>query len=328
MNRKYNGYDFIESRLNACRPYRFEGSSEEDFYIWKDEIREIMAELLGIYKMEKTEGEVRFVSKEEKDSYIIEKYYMDTLVNLQMPYYVVTPHNTNGKAVIALHGHGSNGKEGLLNSDDDAFGEDIKKFNYTYVYDLAEKGYTVYVPDLLPAGERILGIYEDNRAECTDVNNALISMGMCLQGVYITELSMLIDNIKNEYGEIGCCGFSGGAHCALWLCAMEDRLSFGLLSGFFHSFKDTLIYSNRCGCNFIPRLWEFADMGDILAMAAPMDIYMETGKSDHLNGVRGLDGPFEQLEIANKAYAVFGKELKLEICEGMHQWYGKILDNI
>lgn len=328
MDNKYNGYDFVENSLKKCTPYRFSGSTEEDFYKWKDEMQEIMAELLGLYKMERSEGDAQTISKEEFDRYILEKCVMDTLVDIKMPYYVVTPHNSNGKAVIALHGHGSDGKEGLLGRADKIFNDEIKKFNYTYVYDLSEKGYTVYVPDLLPAGERMLGIYEDKRAECTDVNNALISMGMCLQGIYFTELSMLIDNIKDKYETIGCCGFSGGAHCALWLCAMDDRLSFGLLSGFFHSFKDTLIYSNRCGCNFIPGLWRYADMGDILAMAAPMDIYMETGNNDHLNGIRGMAGPMEQLEIANRAYELFGKKLKLEICDGMHQWYGKILENI
>ncbi len=327
MDRKYNGYDFVEHNLNNCKPYRFNGSTQEDFYKWKDEMQEVMAELLGLYRMERSEGETTFISKEKKNGHTLEKYCMDTLVDLKMPYYVLTSDNSNGKAVIALHGHGCNGKEGLTHPEK-ADRENMEKYNYTYVYDLLDKGYTVYVPDLLPAGERMLGIYEDKRAECTDVNNALISMGMCLQGVYLAELSMLIDSMEDKYTDIGCCGFSGGAHCGLWLCAMEDRLSFGLLSGYFHSFKDTLIYTNRCGCNFIPHLWEYADMGDILAMAAPLDIYLETGKSDHLNGVRGVESPLEQLETANRAYAVFGKKLNLEVCEGMHRWYGKILKNI
>lgn len=327
MDRKYNGYDFVESSLNRCKPYRFNGSTEEEFFQWKDEMQEIMAQLLGLYRMEKSKGETKLVSKTKNDNYTLKKYSMDTLIDLKMPYYVLTPEGNNGKAVIALHGHGCNGKEGLADAGK-ADSENMEKYNYTYVHELVNKGYTVYVPDLLPAGERMLGIYEDDRAECTDVNNALISMGMCLQGVYLTELSMLIDSMEKEYSKIGCCGFSGGAHCGLWLCAMEDRLSFGLLSGYFHSFKDTLIYSNRCGCNFIPRLWEYADMGDLLAMAAPLDVYLETGRKDHLNGIRGVESPLEQLEIANKAYAVFNKKLNLEICDGMHQWYGKVLENI
>ena len=315
MDRKYNGYDFVEHNLNNCKPYRFNGSTQEDFYKWKDEMQEVMAELLGLYRMEKSEGETKLVSRDEKDGYTVEKYSMNTLLELKMPYYVLTPKNNNGKAVIALPGHGCNGKEGLVDAAN-ADIEKMEKYNYTYVNELMSRGYTVYVPDLLPAGERILGIYEDDRAECTDVNNALISMGMCLQGVYLKD------------SEIGCCGFSGGAHCGLWLCAMEDRLSFALLSGYFHSFKDTLIYSNRCGCNFIPRLWEYADMGDILAMAAPLDVYLETGSKDNLNGIRGVESPLEQLEIANKAYALFDKKLSIEICDGMHQWYGKVLENI
>ena len=40
-----------------------------------------------------------------------------------MPYYVLVPkQNANGKAAIAIHGHGSDGKEGLVGNEK----EDLK----------------------------------------------------------------------------------------------------------------------------------------------------------------------------------------------------------
>lgn len=330
MNSKYNGYDFIENNLlNNCHPNHFNGKTIADFKIWKADMTEKILKLFGLDKMIAANGTNEFIEKEVKEKYAVEKYVIDTLVNLKMPYYKLTPFdNNNNKAVIVIHGHGCNGKEGLVNREIDLFNDDIKKYNYTYVYELLQKGYTVYVPDLLPAGERILGIYNDKTSECTDVNNALISMGMCLQGIIFYELRKLLDNIIDSYDKVGCCGFSGGGNCALWLAALDKRIGFSLVSGYLHSFKDVLLYTNRCGCNFVPGLWEIADMGDILAMAAPTDVYLETGRYDKLNGIRGVEGVLEQLEIANRAYAVFDKKLDINICEGKHQWYGSILDKI
>lgn len=61
--------------------------------------------------------------------------------------------------------------------------------------ELLNKGYTVYVPDLLGAGERMLGIYKNNTAECNDINNALISLGYSLQGMILFENMRLTDYI-------------------------------------------------------------------------------------------------------------------------------------
>ena len=101
--------------------------------------------------------------------------------------YLSLKNNSNGKAVIAIHGHGSDGKEGLVGNESDSYKESVKKYSYTYAMELLEKGYSVYVPNILGAGERILGIYKDNTAECNDINNALMSLGYSLQGIILFE---------------------------------------------------------------------------------------------------------------------------------------------
>ena len=46
-------------------------------------------------------------------------------------------------------------------------------------------------------------------------------------------------------------------------------------------------------------MWKYVDMGDILALDANKEIYIETGDKDGLNGERGLEGVYEQVGIAN-----------------------------
>ena len=72
------------------------------------------------------------------------------------------------------------------------------------------------------------------------------------------------------YDEIDCSQVSSGwwRRLHLWLSVMDDNINKTIVSGFLHSFKDTLIYNNRCGCNFVPDMWKYVDMGDILALDA------------------------------------------------------------
>lgn len=328
MNYKYNGLEFIKKNMPQIPELRFCGGTIDEYKIWAAETKEKLKEIMGFKNIKYAYKEPELLEEKDFGYYTRLKYEINTIEGLYMPFYVLKPkEKTNGKAVIAIHGHGSDGKEGLVGNEAEDYRTSIKKYCYTYAFEFLDKGYTVYIPDLLGAGERTLGIYKDKSAECNDINNALISMGMSLQGVILSENLMLANFISNEgFNEIYCCGFSGGGHSALWLTVMSDKISRAIVSGFFHSFKDTLIYQNRCGCNFIPNQWRYVDMGDILALAAPKEIYLETGADDKLNGDRGVKGVFEQLEIANKCYRLFGEEINISICDGAHKWYGSCMN--
>lgn len=328
MNCKYNGLEFIKNNIPQTPELRFCGSTVNDFKIWAEDTKRKLKEIMGLNKVKYANTEPRLLEEKDFRGYIRLKYEINTIEGLYMPFYVLKPYEKiNGKAVIAIHGHGSDGKEGLVGNEAENYRDDIKKYCYTYAFEFLHKGYTVYIPDLLGAGERTLGIYKDKSAECNDINNALISLGMSLQGVILSENLRLVDFISNEgFNEIYCCGFSGGGHSALWLTVMSEKISRAIISGFFHSFKDTLIYQNRCGCNFIPNQWKYVDMGDILALAAPKQIYLETGDNDKLNGDRGVKGVFEQLKIADKCYKLFDEEVNINICDGAHRWYGSCMD--
>ncbi|MGN1318976.1 MAG: hypothetical protein ACI4VF_08145, partial [Lachnospirales bacterium] len=156
---------------------------------------------------------------------------------------------------------------------------------------------------------------------------ALTSLGFSLQGIILFENMRLSEYIKTQdYSETVCVGFSGGGQSALWLSVMSDNVDKTIVSGFMHGYSDTLIYNNRCGCNFVPDMWKYVDMGDILALDANKEIYIETGDKDSLNGDRGLTGVNEQIAIANKCFKLFNKKVQLKVNEGKHQWYGSWMD--
>lgn len=328
INNQYNIFDFIKANMPENPELRFEGTTVEQYNQWAEKTKAKLKEVMGINNLQPAKSEPTLLETKEFDKYIRYKYEIKTTENLYMPYYVLVPkEDKNGKAAIAIHGHGSDGKEGLVGNEKEDLKSSVEKYHYTYAMELVDKGYTVYVPDLLGAGDRMLGIYKNNTAECNDINNALISLGYSLQGMILFENMRLTDYVATlGYDEIDCIGFSGGGEAALWLSVMDDNINKTVVSGFLHSFKDTLIYNNRCGCNFIPNMWKYVDMGDILALDANKEIYIETGDNDNLNGERGLEGVYEQVDIANKCFKLFNKEVQLKVNNGSHQWYGSWMD--
>ena len=180
INNQYNIFDFLKSNMPETPELRFDGTTVEQYNQWSKKTKAKLKEVMGIDKLEASKMEPTLLETKVMDGYTRYKYEIKTTNDLSMPYYVLVPkQNANGKAAIAIHGHGSDGKEGLVGNEKEDLKSSVEKYHYTYAMELLNKGYTVYVPDLLGAGERMLGIYKNNTAECNDINNALISLGIC-----------------------------------------------------------------------------------------------------------------------------------------------------
>ena len=139
------------------------------------------------------------------------------------------------------------------------------------------------------------------------------------------------DKTAVETGKVSVVGFSGGGMQALYLAALDERVKNVVISGYMYGVKDSLlILNNNCSCNFVPGLWEHFDMGDIACMIAPRPLIIQSCEEDHLNGPRGLENVYEQIEIIRRAYEIYGagEVLKHDIRPGEHHFYDEVLKNL
>ncbi len=324
-----NGESFILNLSKSLgKSCELKADSLKELEKWKADTKASVLSLIGTDRLKRSSEKPKLIESKKMTGYRRNKYILPTAENLKMPLYVLIPDECNGKVMLALHGHGCYGKEGIVGNIPKEIEVSLLK-STAFALELVQRGYIVVCPDLLGSGERITGFSEDkSKSVCDLLNNALIAMGLSLQGVTVFELMCLTDFMlefkENKYDKVGVLGFSGGGLFSLLLTALCDKVDTAVVSGYFHTQRDTVLQSNKCGCNFVPRMWSTADCGELAALASPKPLYIECGSEDKLHGRSGTESIYKQLDIAKKAYSIYNQEdnLQLVLCEGAHQWYG------
>lgn len=327
----------------------FSATNKAGFELWKITARAELLKLTGMSNMESCEPDCVLLSSDvTEDGVTRKKYILQTEPGIYLPFYILYPPKEKQiyaeqtglpSCMLALAGHAGGGKESVAGRYNiPAIYDAVKKFNYDYGYALAREGYTVFCPDPRGFGEmreaaRQSDLEEDYiNGSCYQLAHMAEPLGQTVIGMFVWDLMRLIDYIETsgefDMSELGCVGFSGGGMQTLWLCALDDRVKRMLISGYMYGYKDSLLVRNgNCNCNYVPHLWEHFDMGDILALAAPRPLLVQSCKEDHLNGSRGLINVREQLCIVKKAYDIFdaGDRLVHDIREGGHCFHQEAL---
>lgn len=309
---------------------------------WKKSTRTKLKQLIGLNKLKSCDLMGRKLEEEylEKEGYIREKWIIQTEENVWMPFYLLKPENSpyeKPPIMIAAHGHGSGGKLATAGVwDFPEVKEVAERQNYTYGVEMVRQGFYVFCPDARGFGERREVLRRGEEPEkymscsCREISHMALGLGLTVTGLWVWDLMRLLDYIETRQDcdrmSIGCMGLSGGGMQTLWLAALDDRVRFAAVSGYFYGYQDSLLEMNKnCSCNYVPHLWETVDMGDIGALIAPRPFVIESGTEDPLNGSRGIDNVLEQVNTVKRAYELFHAEHFLihDVFPGKHQWHGE-----
>lgn len=329
-----------------ARKDAFTGVSAEEFEQWGKQARKTLGKLLGLENMEKCPLEPKVLERVEAAEGILrEKVLLQVEPEVYMPVYILIPEKRQEEkqdCFIALPGHMGAGKYSVAGCTEiPVVREAIERFHYDYGMQLARRGYVALCPDCRGFGERREEDLQKDTEEaflsgsCYQLAHMAEPLGLTVAGMCTHDVMRLVDYIE-ERGEwrletLGCLGFSGGGMQTLWAAALDDRIRQAVISGYLYGYKDSLLILNgNCSCNYVPHLWEHFDMGDIASLIAPRPLLVQSCRDDHLNGPRGLENVYEQLEVIRKAYGLYGKEdfLRHDIREGGHCWHGEALDAV
>lgn len=320
------------------RSHSFCATNRQEFHDWSNSLREQLHSLIGTGQMHRCPANPKILEEITCDGYVRKKILIHTEEDILMPFYMLVPTDIQKgekrTALIACHGHSSNGKEAVAGvRDKKVVAETIDHYNYNYGEVFARKGYVVFAPDARGFGER-RECYDQGEEDekllassCSYLNVMAMSLGQTVMGMWLWDLMRLVDYaLSCDFinGHIACAGLSGGGMQSLWLAAMDTRIESCVVSGYFYGYLQSLLINYNCLCNYVPDLWRNADIGDIGALICPRPVLIETGDADFLNGKDGLENVFPQVEIIRKAMRLFGKEENIyhDIFQGEHKWHG------
>jgi dienelactone hydrolase len=338
----FTASSYYGNRFNSTsRQLGLKAESEEEFRHWKQKIRGVLKRITGIQTMTSAPLLPEETDTVQEDGYTRTHMVIQTEPGIFMPIFVLKPQSGRDRrlypAVIAAHGHAGGGKMAVAGIREiPEIAAAIDQYNYAYGIDLVRQGFIVFCPDTRGFGERReTGSQGGSGADalkssCFVLNAMALPLGQTVTGMWVWDLMRLIDYIETrqdcDAARIGCAGLSGGGLQTLWLTALDDRIKCAVISGYFYGYKQSLLeMPENCSCNYVPGLWEQADMGDIGACIAPRPLLIETGDQDELNGRDGVGNVTPQVEITKKAYRLFNAEDKMyhHVFCGGHRWDGR-----
>ncbi|MDB5078113.1 MAG: hypothetical protein JWP00_37 [Chloroflexi bacterium] len=308
---------------------------------WQTHLRAELRRVIGLDTGRSTPPEPDYGPLEKFEGYFSQRVEISTEPGIRMPLYVLTPDGIRAgetrPVVLALHGHGGGGKAAVAGRTEiPAVAEAIKLYNYDYGVQLVMAGFIVLCPDARGFGERReVGSQGDEpgkilASSCTALNNMALPLGQTVTGMWVWDLMRLIDFAATrpdwDINLLGCVGFSGGGLQALFLSALDTRVKVAVVSAYFYGYKDALLrLNNNCSCNYVPGLWQQADMGDIAALICPRPLLIESGSRDPFSGQGGLANVTGQLAITRQAYRVSEVEERIahSVFDGPHYYSGR-----
>ena len=319
----------------STRALAFRPGSPKENKTWQARLLDELTRLLGGFPGQACDLSPQILETRQEDGYSRQLVAIQTLPGEFMPVFVLIPHldgNACPRPVIALHGHGTWGAEAIVgDSQKTEISEFNRPMNYDYAGQLVKRGFLVFAPDLRGFGQRLEvpdHCDSDDPAwisSCYSVGVNALLLGKTLLGMRVYDVMRLIDYIgtrqETSIKTLGCVGLSGGGMLTLFTTALDTRITCAVVSGYFNTFRASIMSIYHCLCNFVPGIVQVAEMVDIAGLVAPRPLLIESGTRDAIFPVDATRQAYAKLQ---KIYTAFNApdRLDVDIFEGEHAWSG------
>ena len=312
--------------VNQPRQLAFRAQSLDEFNSWKATLRMKFLDLLGIAgQVPPTHAKAEHLQSVDRGAYVEEKYALDVGEGIYAPMYVLIPKTPPPyKAVLGFHGHDPSVQRILGNYANEQEAQKNLAEDGNWAQVLAQAGYLVCAVEQRAFGERISDQYRDSaKNACRHIAFDYLLEGRTLIGQRCWDGTVALSYLQGRDDiirpGIACTGHSGGGTTALWLSALDERITVVIPSCYFCSFEASILGMEHCECNYIPHILEYAEMGDLAAMVAPRPLRF-------INGEHDVSFPIvatrQQFETVRAAYTLLNasERLSLAVHLGEHAY--------
>lgn len=284
------------SPAEVLRSMRYTPRPPEEARAWQKNLRTEFYELLKLEDLVQSGHRVAFASAvitaTTREGYLFQEIGFQTTANRRIHAILTLPSDSTARhpAVVCIHGHGgdrfSTYQEGIYNA---------------FAAELAKRGVVTVAVDV---GQH--EVYEEGRT----------LMGERLWDL-IRSVDLLVAMPEVDPSRIGCAGLSLGGEMAMWLGAMDERISAVASSGFLTRMDQ--MEEGHCPCWKFEGLRGLADWADIYSLIAPRALMCQNGLQEPATDFT-VPLAREAMEEIKLIYKDLGAEdrVSLAVHEGAH----------
>lgn len=317
-------------------PYRFCATSPAAAQAWQSDTRAALIKTLGFTDLPPAPLNPTLIEVVDKGDYIREKWLLDTSAHSSMPLYLLIPKAPQRPlpTVIAFHGHGYGVKDIVGLWEDGAERDTPDGYHKDFAVALCRRGFLVAAPEISCFGERQTDfsylnslIGQEAPTTCTHTAMLAFHLGGSVIGLRAHDSRRLIDYLETrpeaDTSRLGAMGISGGGMHTLFSACTDTRIRACVISGYYCTFKDSILAMDHCPCNFAPGLAAFGEMYDLIGLVAPRPVLVEAGTYDPIFPLEAVE---RSVEKAKEVYRIWDAEdqVATDIFEGRHQISGRL----
>jgi len=315
-------------------PYRFDAMEIVAADSWQHRTRAALIDTLGFQGLSAVPTETETIEVVDKGDYIREKILIRTSLTSLMPAYLLLPKGPERPLplVIAFHGHGYGVKDIVGLWEDGSERDTPDGYHKDFGVALCRRGFAVAAPEISCFGERQSDYSYLDRASgqgvpdtCTHTAMLAFHLGGSTVGLRVYDGKRLIDYLETrsdvDAHRLGAMGISGGGMHTFFSTCVDERIKACVVSGYYSTFRDSILAMQHCACNFVPYLHRFGEMYDLVGLVAPRPILIEAGSRDPIFPIEAVK---RSVTRAREVYRVFGAEdaIETDYFEGRHQISG------
>ncbi|MEA4824029.1 MAG: alpha/beta hydrolase family protein [Clostridiaceae bacterium] len=292
--------------------------------------REKFIELLGL--PEKTVNSVPMVEYvSDADPRFDEiRFQFESEPNLFVPAHLLLPkgvYKTGKKlpVVIGLQGHASGMHISLGRAKYPGDEEDISGGDRDFCIQAVALGYAAVAMEQRGFGE-LDGTVSPGANRCQQNSTQALLLGRTMIGERAHDVSCLIDTLGNfsecDVERVSLMGNSGGGTATFYTACVEPRVKIAMPSCAFCSLHDSIFAQHHCVCNYIPKLYQYFEMGDLAMLIAPRPLIVVCGKDDSIFPLEGVKREFATVEKIYRAAGV-PENCAMIVGDAGHRFYAK-----
>ncbi len=314
------------------RQLAFQATTLAEARAWQAQLRAKLIELVGGFPQEACALEPEVLEIVEFPTYFRETVQFKSRPHMTIFGYLLSPKPLNGSepnpVILCLAGHGRGVDDIVGIEEDGSMRSKYGGYQNDFALQCVAHGYTVLAIEQFGFGHRRDPVARERgggNSSCQPSSGAALLLGQTMVGWRVYDAIRAFDYLETrpeiDTSRLGVMGISGGGTTTFFTAAIDTRVKAAVVSGYFNTFRDSILSLSHCIDNYIPNVLQYAEMYDIAGLIAPRAMFVESGTEDTIFPIEATRFAVNEAEAIYKCFDAEDK-LGLEVFEAGHSFHG------